>query len=136
MNSESEEDLGISRQELQPETVSLVDFIEAARRHDVHPGAAVRRERERMFLQTRIFADLPILNPNWDSAQIDHFTRTDFLTVLDRCSEAGLKVFGVEVFSADGTFIDITIQTRPTGPSHHDFVKNFSDQPCLNFCVS
>ena len=136
MKSGSEADLGINEQEGQPGTGSLVDFIEASQRFDALPGATARRELERMFLQTRIFADLVVLKPSWESDQIDHFTKTDFLTVLDRCSEAGVEVFGVEVFSRDGTFMDLNIPISSTDPSHRDFVRSFPDQAGLNFCAS
>ena len=136
MKSESEEELANNEQEGQPGTVPLVDFIEASQRRDALPGATERRERERMFLQTRIFADLVVLKPSWESDQINHFNRIDFLTVLDRCSEAGVEVFGVEVFSRDGILIGINIPISPTDPSHRNFVRSFPDQPRLSFGAS
>jgi hypothetical protein len=118
------------------EPVSLADFLEAALTKRDDPATIERSEQEALFLGMHIFVNLTILHPSWDSAHIAHFNANDFHIVLERCSKAGIKIFGVEAFSADGMNLGVNIPTCAADLSHLDFVESLSNDPSLSFCAS
>jgi hypothetical protein len=63
------------------------------------PAALARYRSAKAFLDCTIFAGLADLRPWFDSAEIKHFRADDFRTVINRCTEHGVLLIGIEVFT-------------------------------------
>lgn len=79
------------------------------------------RSEECMFLRHYVFHDLMNRNNGFDVELIEHFSYEDFCTIMKRVEFYNIDVFGVEVFSVDGVFVDIEV-----GPSGNtEWIKKF-----------
>jgi hypothetical protein len=76
-------------------------------------GSGTTVERDRRYLQRWIFIGLKDINTGFDSRAICHFSREDFLTVIDRCERLNVQIVGIEVFSLNVELLGVEISPEP-----------------------
>lgn len=119
------------------ETVALDEVLEAALEAREGDRVSVsRRTEEDSFLETSIFRGLTKLSSPWDSAKIAHFNADDFLVVLRRCADAGVEVVGIEVFTAKGKALAVTVPGANADLSLLAFVQRRLGRKGLNICAT
>jgi len=136
MRNEPQEAERHAGKKMSTEDVHFETFIEALERERLDPAAIAQRSREDQFLETRIFRDLNIMSPAWDSSQIVHFNANDFLIVLERAAKAGVTVCGVEAFTSNGEDLGLNIPLGDGDLTHLAFVQSLSGHKGASFCAS
>jgi hypothetical protein len=74
-----------------------------------HPGSKLKFDEDHRFLREVVYEGLKGLNTGFDSPLIGHFSRADFLVVIDRCELLHVRVIGIEVFASGGDFLEVEI---------------------------
>jgi len=95
-----------------------------------------RMERDRLYLQQRIFIGLKDLNTGFDSPVIRHFSAEDFFTVVDRCERLNVQIIGIEAFSVNVELLGIEISSEPGFGWARRFVEEFREQVGVTFSAT
>ncbi len=102
------------------------------------PTTTSRLGAEKRFLDENLFLGLQDLKPWFDNSAIKHFAAEQFLVVIERCTELGIKITGIEIFRFNGTLVDVHIANdeKPGNDWCSDLVHACGQELDLSFCAS
>jgi len=70
----------------------------------------ITKEETVQITKEDLYNSLIDLNTGFDAPSIKHFSEKDFRTIMNRCKDNKVKIYGIESFTTDGEFIDCIVQ--------------------------
>jgi hypothetical protein len=65
----------------------------------------MKNSESKVFTREDLFDSLTDLNTGFDSPLIKHFSEKDFITIMNRCKENKVDIYGIESFTKNGECI-------------------------------
>jgi hypothetical protein len=118
------------------ENVDLSSELELLMRKLSDPSEIAKTEKKAAFIENVILQGLPRFHgPRSDSADSRYFAGPEFQAVLERCTEHGVSVIGIEVFTPEMELLEVCIreQGKETNGWCFDLLRRYEKRKGLLF---
>jgi len=91
----------------------------------------MQNSESKIFTRENLYNSLTDLNTGFDAPSIKYFSETDFITIMTRCKDNQVDIYGIESFTKNGEFIDCIVKEMYIDDENNDnnlwYLEAFQD---------